>query len=118
MLDIALPALILVLLGLAWHSALGAREIAREHARHLCRRARLQLLDETVALEALRPQRDHDGHWQLARRYAFDVSSDGHDRLRASLRMLGNELAGYSLPLEAEGPREGGTVVRFPGAQD
>lgn len=114
MLELGLPALVLVLVALAWYSALAARESARYHARILCRRAHLQLLDDTVALTRLRWDRNDDGRLQLVRRYRFEVSSDGHDRLAAELHLQGTELAGYTLPEVATGPTEGGTVVRLP----
>lgn len=103
MIDVALPALLLVLLALAWHSALAARESARHHARELCVRAHLQLLDETVALDRLRPRRLASGRWAIERRYHFDVSSDGRDRHSAELHLRGDTLTGYHLPeLNAE----------------
>lgn len=115
MLDFALPALLLVVIGMAWHTALAAREAARFHARALCRRARLQLLDETVALERLRPRRDQHGRWCIERRYRFEVSREGHERLPADLHMVGTQLVGYRLPPEDhdEAPPRG-VVVRFP----
>lgn len=98
LMDLALPALLLLGVGLLWHSALGAREAARRHARRLCAAANLQLLDETVSLERMRPQRDDRGGWSWRRTYAFEVSSTGSDRLRGSLHMLGESLRGSSMP--------------------
>lgn len=115
MLDFALPALLLVVIGLIWHSALAARESARFHARALSQRARLQLLDETVALDRLRLLRDGHGRWNIERRYRFEVSREGHERLPAELRMLGTILTGYELPPgdEDAAPLRN-VVVRFP----
>lgn len=98
MLELALPALILGSIAWAWHSMLGAKELARVHARRVCRRAQLQLLDETVSLQRMRPQRGPDGWLQWQRDYAFDVSSNGADRHAASLRMNDRVLLSYRLP--------------------
>lgn len=98
MLELALPALLLVTAGWLWHSALGAKECARSHARRICAHAQLQLLDETVSLQRMRPQRGADGWLQWRRDYAFDVSSNGADRHAASLRLNGNALLSYRLP--------------------
>lgn len=107
MLEIGLPALILVLIGMFWHASLGARENARMHARMLCSRARLQLLDQTVVLKRIRPARQPGEGWMLIRDYGFDVSSDGNNRLPARLRLSGTQLSSWSLPAQAEGPASG-----------
>lgn len=98
MLDLALPALVLGVIAWSWHAMLGAKELARAHARQLCHRAQLQLLDETVSLQRMWPQRGADGWLQWQRDYEFDVSSNGSDRHAASLRMNGDVLLSYRLP--------------------
>lgn len=91
---------ILILLGIAafWHSALGARELARAHASRLCKSTRLQLLDQTVSLRRMRLRHQSGLGWQLQRDYGFEVSSNGQDRLPGSLRMTGDRLQTWSLP--------------------
>ncbi|HET8899096.1 MAG TPA: DUF3301 domain-containing protein [Rhodanobacteraceae bacterium] len=98
MIDVALPALVLIAIGLMWHSALAARETARWHARELCRQFGVQLLDETVALTRIRPRRGNDSRWLLLRTYHFDVSPDGHSRMQAELCLRGRQLVSYRVP--------------------
>jgi hypothetical protein len=91
-LDGAIGALLLLgLLLLWWHSAVQARERARQLARQYCERQDWQLLDQTVALSSLRPVR-HIDRWFWRRRYRFDFSPDGGQRRRGELLMLGNRL--------------------------
>lgn len=106
--EVFLPSMVLLALGFAWHSALGARERARAHARRLCRAAHLQLLDETVALRRLRLGRRGDGRLQIEREYRFEVSRNGRDRLPAGLRLAGEELSGWFLPPPLEAAEDGG----------
>jgi len=88
MLEALLP-LILILLGFyLWQSALKAREQARAISHELCARARVQLLDQTVALQR-----------------RFELSIDGVDRHQGTLEVLDGVLLSHSMPLPAgEGP--------------
>ena len=70
-------------IGLRWHDALRARELAIGHALRLCAEHRAQLLDESVALHRLRAS--WRGRPHLLRSYRFDLSYAGNDRHRASL---------------------------------
>lgn len=72
-----------------WLSAVNARDQARELARGFCKRQGWQLLDQTVALNSLRPVRTTDGlRWQ--RRYRFEFSPEGTGRRRGELTLAGN----------------------------
>jgi len=82
-----------------WHDALKAREWARGLSQQLCAQARVQLLDQTIALQRLGVARGADGRLHLKRRYRFEISTDGVDRHHGSLEMLGDELLSHSLPL-------------------
>ena len=91
--------LILVLLAIyVWQNALRARELARVLSHNLCARVGVQLLDQTVALRRLRLQRIPGEGLRLRRCYGFEVSTDGHDRLRGSLDLLDGEMVAYDLP--------------------
>jgi len=93
MIDTAIPSLlVLATLGAWWSAATRAREFAREHARRFCERQEWQLLDQTVALEFMRPTR-RTGRWQLRRLYRFEFSATGGDRRRGDLVMVGHRLA-------------------------
>ncbi|MEM1080965.1 MAG: DUF3301 domain-containing protein [Pseudomonadota bacterium] len=85
-----LPAILMLATAcLWWYSAVQARDQARALARLFCQRQGWQLLDQTVALEHMRPKR-LDERWQLQRRYRFEYSPDGGARRAGGLLMSGN----------------------------
>ncbi len=90
--------LVLLVIAAFWHSALGAREVARQHASQLCASAHLQLLDQSVSLHRIRLGHQSGRGWHIQRDYAFEVSSNGQDRLPGRLRMTGDQLLTWSLP--------------------
>jgi hypothetical protein len=81
-----------------WSAALRALELARQRSRELCAAAGVQLLDQTVALRRLRVERAPLGGLRLLRCYAFEVSSDGIDRLHGSLDLVGGEVIAWNVP--------------------
>ncbi|MFN2309230.1 MAG: DUF3301 domain-containing protein [Gammaproteobacteria bacterium] len=97
------PLLLLIAIGALlwfWQQSLRAREIAARTAQDLCRRQDLQLLDGTVALNALRLRRSPQGHVTLHRTYQFDYSHDGEQRLRGFVLMLGLRVESAGLAAE------------------
>lgn len=87
------PVVMFLLLGLAivwWVSANRARERAIHLARRFCASQAWQLLDQTVSLQSLWPQRGESG-LQWVRVYGFEFSSDGGNRHRGWLRMVGRQ---------------------------
>lgn len=90
------------LLAVAWQNALAARERARLASQRLCAEAGVQLLDQTVALRRLALARGGDGRLVLRRWFSFELSTDGVDRHRGSLRLLGDAVEEYSLPQSAQ----------------
>lgn len=94
-----LLALIFLLAALyLWQNALRARDRARMIGHDLCARAGLQLLDQSVSLSGVAFVRNGAGHLRLRRRYAFEVSIDGHDRHRGGLTILDGRALSWSLP--------------------
>ncbi len=93
--------LLIALAAWAWIDALRARELAIHHGRELCRKAGVQMLDQTVSLRRVRLGR-RNGLPTLVRRYAFEVSLSGSDRHRGHLDLGGDRLESWSLPLPAE----------------
>lgn len=61
-------------------------------ARAACDADGLLLLDDTVALGMLRPERDDAGRLRLRRVYHFEYSDTGNNRRRGSVTLLGSEL--------------------------
>jgi hypothetical protein len=99
MIESLLPLLLLLAGFQFWQNALRARDLARALGRELCESARVQLLDQTVALRRLRlvwiPARGP----HLRRDYGFEFSTDGQDRQRGSLSVLGGRLLAHNLAL-------------------
>lgn len=110
--------LLLILAGAyAWQNALRAREEARVRCRDLCARAGVQLLDQTVALRRVRFERVPGQGIQLRRCYGFDYSTNGVDRLHASLDLLAGELVAHDLPAvdtsSTQEPARSGNVIEL-----
>lgn len=86
---------ILLTLGLVawyWFDSLKAREAGIAAVRTACARDGVQLLDETVAGQGVRPVRGDDGRLVLQRSYAFEYSDSGFDRFRGSVTLQGREV--------------------------
>ena len=94
----------------AWYHVLRLRERATGHARRLCERHCLQLLDDSVALHRLRFNWQH-GALRVTREYRFETSLGGNDRRTASIILLGDRIMRASLP-EPES-REPATTASF-----
>ena len=97
---------LLVLPAGAWFvwDSLKAREAAIAASRALCVSEGLQFLDETVALESLRPVRDGRGQIRLRRVYGFEYSDTGNNRRKGSVTLLGPAILHMDLDLPARPP--------------
>jgi hypothetical protein len=97
-------------LALLWTS-LRAREAANAAMRAACRAEGLLFLDDTVALESMRPARDREGRMALRRVYGFEYSDTGDNRRKGSVTMLGSRILAVDMgpppadPLGADFPR-------------
>ena len=100
MLEVWLPLLLCMALGGTWYHVLRLRERAILHARRICERHGLQLLDDSVALHRVRASWRHRA-LQMTREYRFDTSLGGHDRQAASITLLRDCVVGASLPQPA-----------------
>ncbi len=90
--------IILVLCAWFWLDSIAKREIAVNLGRDLASRCQLQLLDETVACNHITVGRDSRGHAQLLRRYAFEVTANGTERMQCELVLLGKQLSTWHIP--------------------
>lgn len=81
-----------------WLDSIAKREIAVQIGRELASRCHLQLLDETVACNHITVGRDMRGHAQLVRRYAFEVSAHGAERMQCHLILQGKQLQSWHIP--------------------
>ncbi len=104
MLQTLLPPILILLGFYLWQSALKAREQARAISHALCAQARVQLLDQTVALQRLGIARGADGWLHLRRRYRFELSIDGLDRHQGTLELLDGMLLSHSMPIRDDAP--------------
>lgn len=84
--------LLLLAAGWFWLDSFKAREAGILAARAACEADGLLLLDDTVALGSVRPQRDNDGVLRLRRVYRFEYSDTGNNRCNGSVTLLGAEL--------------------------
>jgi len=85
-----------------WWSNTQSRETAIKLARTACTRCGVQLLDETVTLQKLRPSRSPKGHMSIARWYTFEFSASGNDRKSGIVGLLGNDLLQMHLQVDVE----------------
>ncbi len=83
---------ILLAAGWFWLDSFKARDAGMRAARAACAAEQLLLLDDTVALGALRPERDEAGTLRLRRVYDFEYSDTGDNRRRGSVTLLGDQL--------------------------
>lgn len=96
-----LPAAALLYL---WHS-LPFKERARELATQRCNELGLQLLDQSVVIRGIWPERAADSRWRLRRTYQFEFSSLGDRRYSGNIIIVGLDLRSiefepYKLPDE------------------
>lgn len=89
--------LLLVLAGWLVWDTLRAREYANAAMRTACEERGFLFLDDTVALQSVRPVRDEDGRVRLRRLYAFQYSDTGHNRRDGTITLLANSVAALVL---------------------
>ncbi|MGB0712087.1 MAG: DUF3301 domain-containing protein [Gammaproteobacteria bacterium] len=73
-------ALCLALAVIWWRSSTIAREQVLAAVRRILSEQHVQLLDQTVTLQRIRPRRRSDGRMGLRWTYRFDFSTEGYDR--------------------------------------
>jgi len=103
MLEIVAIAAVVAIAWFFWDS-LKAREAANAAIRPACRAAGLLFLDDTVALDRIRPARDDDGRVRVARVYRFDFSDTGDNRRRGSVSLLGARVLHVDVGLPPDPP--------------
>ncbi len=87
--------LLLGLLGLGlwfWVDSMNARERAIAAAMKACRELDVQFLDQTVALESMKPARNRQGHLVWRRIYSFEYSIQGIERRQGRAILRGRVL--------------------------
>jgi hypothetical protein len=81
----------------SWLASLRISDIARHTASTACNRQGLQLLDGTVALQAIRPYWRNINDFGLQRTYVFDYSGDGISRQSGCVIMQNNRVTSVVL---------------------
>ena len=95
---------LVALAAIAWFmwDSLKAREAAVAASRAACAAEGFQFLDDTVAIQAIRPAREN-GTLKLRRVYGFEYSETGDTRRKGSIVLLGEHV--LVLNLELQRPR-------------
>lgn len=91
--------IVLAALAWLWFDSVKAHEAGIQAARTACDSEDLQLLDATVSLRQLRPERGDDGRMTLRRVYEFEYSDTGDNRRRGSVVVLGHEVVVVNIGL-------------------
>lgn len=85
--------IILMVVAIAyWLNAIRSKEIAREAGKHACKKYDVSFLDDTVVIEKLRLRRNSQGQLAFYRQYSFEFTSDGDNRYKAMILMLGDRV--------------------------
>lgn len=87
-----------------WLDSFQAHAVGMDAVRAACAAENLQLLDETVSLASLRPERNEDGQMTLRRVYEFEFSDTGDNRRRGSVVLLGRHVLVINLGLRLAPP--------------
>ena len=94
--------LLVFLVILLWYETFKIREFVLLKCRQTCQESGLQLLDQTIALATLSLKRTPDGLVNIYRCYGFEYSTNGTDRLRGYVDLLGRKIVSVRLE-DAEG---------------
>ena len=101
-----LPWLLLIGIVLAyWWQSGGFKGRARELATRHCQQLDLQLIDQSMVISSIWPQRNAGGSLSLRRTYQFEFTSTGDQRYQGVLVLFGMKLKSiqletYKLPLD------------------
>ena len=77
---------------LFWYESLKTRETLIQGCKRICESANLQFLDQSVALASISIKRDKRKQLRLLRKYQFEVSEDGANRMRGFINLSNNVL--------------------------
>jgi hypothetical protein len=93
-----------VAVGWFWLDSLKVREAAVRAARAACAMEGLLLLDDTVAIVAMKPARHDNGRLTLQRVYEFEYSDTGNNRLKGSVVLLGRRVILFNVAMRESPP--------------
>jgi hypothetical protein len=75
-----------------WWDSMNAREQAVKAAARACQQINVQFLDQTVALESIKPSRNDQGRAVLRRIYGFEYSIERVERRKGRAILCGQVL--------------------------
>ena len=96
-----LGLLSLAAVGWLWMDSLKAREACLRESRAACAAEGLLLLDDTVAVDSIRPARDDEGRLRLKRVYKFEYSDTGNNRRTGAVTLVGDRVVTFYLGPQA-----------------
>ncbi len=80
-----------------WQDSLRARERAIAAARHTCREAGFQFLDQTVMIARVGLGQRRTGGIGIRRTYRFEFSAEGSDRHQGRAILIGQQVVSIQL---------------------
>lgn len=95
--DSTVVMLILAMIAWFWWDSRGAAEHATRIARQYCESMNVSFLNDTVAWQKVRLKRNLKGRMMLERSYFFEFASDGQQRYRGEVVMLGKRVKSIQL---------------------
>ncbi len=75
-----------------WWQGDAIKMIAMQTLYQYCKEQNLQLLDQTIVLKGIWPQRNASGSLQLRRRYSFEFTSTGEQRYKGMIELNGRRM--------------------------
>lgn len=84
--------LVVIFLGWYWLRAREIKDQCLHAAARYCENLSLKLLDESVALSSIKFVRNQSGSFFLKRRYNFDFTSNGEDRYKGEITLIGRKV--------------------------
>ena len=99
---------LLLVAGAGWFvwDSMKIREAANAAMRAACEARGLYFLDDTVALQSLKPVRNDAGRIVLRRVYAFEYSDTGHNRRKGSITLAADVVVALDVGLRLVAGRE------------
>ena len=100
-----------------WWRGMGLRDLALRQVQQHCQQADVQLLDQSIVLRRLRPQRNRHGRWRMMRRYGFEFTVTGERRYGGHIELHGARLQAIHLDphpfpgADAEQPTDSNVVT-------
>ena len=88
---------LLVIIIVCWYKILKTRELVMQRCQQVCTEARLQFLDQTVAVISIKLRCSDDYRLLLYRTYQFEYTENGANRLPGYVDLLDNRITSIRL---------------------